>query len=276
MAELTYREKADLEALFEMSSGYVMDFSNNSFSRFIGNVVNIDIYDGVGYTEYASKANKLRQIWSNEPDNIVGTLLEALLKYCEDYKLRRESLTEYDSKKIGELLLVAERLKGNQLSVELPQKHEETLQTLKEDINSALSRNKPELVLDRLHTFSTKLLRQICGDNGITTVNDKGENFPLHSLAGMLKKKYEQDELFQSSFTAAAIQNSISLFDKYNAIRNNHSYAHDNPILSTMEAEFAVRIMADVIVFLDKAETYRKQQQKSKAKEEEFDFDVLF
>lgn len=31
-----------------------------------------------------------------------------------------------------------------------------------------------------------------------------------------------------------------------------------------------------VIVFLDKAETYRKQQQKSKAKEEEFDFDVLF
>lgn len=32
MAELTYREKADLEALFEMSSGYVMDFSNNSFS----------------------------------------------------------------------------------------------------------------------------------------------------------------------------------------------------------------------------------------------------
>lgn len=276
MAELTYREKADLEALFEMSSGYVMDFSNNSFSRFIGDVVNIDIYDGLGYTEYSSKANKLRQIWSNEPDNIVGTLLEALLKYCEDYKLRRESLTEYDSKKIGELLLVAERLKGNQLSVELPQKHEETLQTLKEDINSALSRNKPELVLDRLHTFSTKLLRQICEDNGITTVNDKGENFPLHSLAGMLKKKYEQDELFQSSFTAAAIQNSISLFDKYNAIRNNQSYAHDNPILGTMEAEFAVRIMADVIVFLDKAETYRKQQQKSKAKEEEFDFDVLF
>ena len=276
MAELTYREKADLEALFEMSSGYVMDFSNNSFSRFIGDVVNIDIYDGAGYTEYASKANKLRQIWSNEPDNIVGPLLVALLKYCEDYKLRRESLTEYDSKKIGELLLVAERLKGNQLSVELPQKHEETLQTLKEDINSALSRNKPELVLDRLHTFSTKLLRQICEDNGITTVNDKGENFPLHSLAGMLKKKYEQDELFQSSFTAAAIQNSISLFDKYNAIRNNQSYAHDNPILGTMEAEFAVRIMADVIVFLDKAETYRKQQQKSKAKEEEFDFDVLF
>ena len=78
----------------------------------------------------------------------------------------------------------------------------------------------------------------------------------------MLKKKYEQNALFQSSFTANAIQNSISLFEKYNAIRNNQSYAHDNPILDKMEAEFAVRIMTDVITFIDRAETYRKQAEK--------------
>ena len=189
MANLSYREKADLEALFEMQSGYVMDFSNNSFARFVGDVINLDVYEGVGYADYSSKANKLRQIWSNEPDSVVGTLLTALLSHCEDYKTRRDALTDYDAKKIGELRLVAERLKGNQLTVELPQKNEETLQTLKEDINSALARNKPELVLDRLHTFSTKLLRQVCSDNGITTVNDKGDNLPLQSLAGMLKKK---------------------------------------------------------------------------------------
>ena len=158
--------------------------------------------------------------------------------------------------------LVAGRLKGNSLCVELPQKKEATMQTLKEDINNALARNKPELVLDRLHTFSTKLLRQICTDNGIATVNDNGDNFPLHSLAGMLKKKYEQNTLFQSSFTATAIQNSISLFERYNTIRNNQSYAHDNPILDKMEAEFAVRIMTDVITFIDRAETYRKQVEK--------------
>lgn len=231
MANLSYREKVDLENLFEMRSGYVMDFSNNTFAQFIGDVINLDVYEGVGYTDYSSKANKLRQIWLNEPDNVVGTLLVALLSHCEDYKMRRDALTEYDAKKISELRLVAERLKGNQLTVELPQKNEETLQTLKEDINSALARNKPELVLDRLHTFSTKLLRQVCSDNGIITVNDKGENLPLQSLAGMLKKKYEQEPIFQSSFSSVAIQNSIMMFDRYNAIRNDHSYAHDNPIL---------------------------------------------
>ena len=107
------------------------------------------------------------------------------------------------------------------------------------------------------------------------TVNDKGENLPLQSLAGMLKKKYEQEPIFQSSFTPVAIQNSIMMFDRYNAIRNGHSYAHDNPILDAMEAEFAVRIMADVISFIDKAEAYRKQMSKTKMNPE-LDFDSLF
>lgn len=260
MANLTYKEKAVLEELFGMRSGYVLDFSNNSFSRFVGEVINLDIYNGPGYEEYVSKANKLRQIWDTEPDSVVGVLIEALLSYFEDYQLKHNKLTEYEKKKIGEMQIVASRLKGNTPHITLPKKQEETLQTLLEDINISLSRNKPDLVLDRLHTFSTKLLRQICEDNKITTIDDKGNNLPLHSLAGMLRKKYEQDGIFQSAFTLTAIQNSISLFDKYNAVRNEQSYAHDNEILDTMEAEFAVRIMSDLISFIDKAETYRKKQ----------------
>lgn len=258
MADLSYREKADLEALFEMGSGYVMDFSNNSFARFMEDIIHLDVYEGIGYTEYASKANKLRQIWLNEPDNVVGTLLDALLNYCEDYKLRNNKLTEYDAKKIADMRLVAKRLKENQLQVELPKREEETLQTLQEDIASALARNKPELALDRLHTYLTKLLRRICDENGIKTVDDKGNHLPLHSLAGMLKKHYEKNPIFQSSFTTIAIQNSISLFERFNAVRNDQSYAHDNPVLDTLEAEFAVKIMSDVITFIDKVERYKR------------------
>lgn len=275
MANLSFREKAGFEELFGMRSGYVLDFSNNSFASFIGDAVNIDIYNGVGYEEYSSKASKLRQIWSDEPDNVVGTLMEALLNYYEDYKLRHDDLTAYDQKKIAELRLVAERLKGNGLQVELPQAKEETLQTLKEDINSALARNKPELVLDRLHTFSTKFLRQVCSDNGLTVADDKGNQYPLHSLAGMLRKKYEQSPIFQSTFTAVAIQNSISLFDRYNAVRNDQSFAHDNEILDSMEAEFAVRIMSDVITFIDKAENYRKKVEAVSAQQEQ-EYDLPF
>lgn len=260
MADLSNREKNTLEDLFGMSIGYVMDFSNNSFARFIKDVINIEIYSDPGYEEYTSKANKLRQIWNKESDNTVGILIDALLSYFEDMQLKNNKLTEYEKKKIADMREVAKRLKENALTIELPNSQEESLQTLQEDIKNALARNKPELVLDRLHTFSTKRLREICEDNGIIVTDNKGNNLPLHSLAGMLKKKYENEEIFQSSFTLLAIQNSISLFDKYNAIRNDQSYAHDNTVLDSLEAEFAVHIIAELILFLDKVEDYRKRK----------------
>lgn len=269
MAKLSYTEKETLEELFEMPTGYVMDFSNNSFARFVGSVVNIDIYNGANYQEYSSKANKLRQIWNSEPDSVVGLLLRALLDHCEDYRLRNGKLSQYEKEKIADMRVVAERLCGNVRTVELPQKKEETLATLLEDINESLARNHPELVLDRLHTFSAKLLRHICEDNNIAVADSKGNYYPLHSLAGMIRKKYEQMDMFQSGFTVKAIQNSVSLFDEYNAIRNDKSYAHDNEVLDKMEAEFAVKIMADLITFIDKAESYRKLVERQKAVNED-------
>ena len=271
MANLKVREKATFEEMFEMGGGYVLNFSNNSFAMFVGNSVNIDVYDGRGYEDYCSKANKLRQIWNREPDGVVGTLLNDLLSYYEENQLRREELTDYQQKKIEELRIVCQRLLGNSTSVELPKKQEETLQTLLEDINNSLARNKPTLVLDRLHTFSTKLIRQICVENGITVVNNKGEFYPLHSLAGMLKKHYEQNPVFESPFTALAIQNSISLFDAYNSIRNNQSYAHDNDILGTMEASFAVKTMANLVTFIDGVESIRKKLQNSQSNTDDFE-----
>ena len=81
----------------------------------------------------------------------------------------------------------------------------------------------------------------------------------VHSLAGMLKKHYEKTAVFQSSFTLLAIQNSISLFDEYNRIRNNKSYAHDNDVLGIAEAEFAVKMMANLITFIDRAEAIQRK-----------------
>lgn len=243
-----------------MDSGYVLDFSNSSFTRFILETINIDIYGGPGYEEYCSKAYKLRQIWSRESDVVVGKLMDELLVYYEDLCSRKEELSESTIKKINELRVAVNRLKGTNISVSLPVKSEETLQTLIEDINNSLARNKPTLVLDRLHTFATKLLRQVCIDNSINIEDGKGNNLPLHSLAGMLKKQYEKDEIFESSFTLLALQNSISLFDSYNKVRNDKSYAHDNDILNMVEADFVVKAMANVLTFVDNVENYRKKK----------------
>ena len=268
MASLSFREKSKLEALLGMESGYVLQFSNSSFARFIGDVCNIDIYNGKGYEEYASKANKLRQIWNNENDLIVGNLLNGLLDEYVDYKQRIDEYHPSDEHDVGEMRIVASRLLGNVIKLDIPVQREETLKTLQEDINNALSRNQPTLVLDRLHTFSTKFLRQICTEHGITVVDNKGINLPLHSLAGMLKKHYEQTPVFDSDFVPLAIQNNIALFDRFNAIRNNQSYAHDNVVLGNMEAEFVVRTMINTISFIDAIERYRKSNSAAPALED--------
>ena len=257
MASLSFREKSKLEALLGMESGYVLQFSNSSFARFIGDICNIDIYNGKGYEEYASKANKLRQIWTNENDLVVGNLLNALLDEYVDYKQRIDEYHPSDEHDVGEMRIVVSRLLGNAIKLDIPVQREETLKTLQEDINNALSRNQPTLVLDRLHTFSTKFLRQICTEQGITVIDNKGINLPLHSLAGMLKKHYEQNPVFDSDFVPLAIQNNIALFDRFNAIRNNQSYAHDNVVLGNMEAEFVVRTMINTISFIEAIERYR-------------------
>lgn len=103
MANLKYKTTQSLEELFGMQSGYVLDFSNNSFQRFIKGVINIDIYEDNGYKEYCSKANKLRQIFETEPNLKVYKLIDELLNYYEDYKLKNDDLTNYDKKKIEEI-----------------------------------------------------------------------------------------------------------------------------------------------------------------------------
>lgn len=112
MAKIDFKIQNILEELLEMESGYVLDFSNNSFQRFVKGTINVDIYKDNGYQEYCSKANKLRQIIENESNDKVSTLIFALAEYCEDNKLRSKKLTEYDKKKIKQLKEAAISLKA--------------------------------------------------------------------------------------------------------------------------------------------------------------------
>lgn len=81
MANLTQTEKLKYEKIFEMSSGYVLDFSNPSFQRFIYDTIRIDIYAEKYGIFGESKANRLRAIWQLESDYNVGMLLNEMLEY---------------------------------------------------------------------------------------------------------------------------------------------------------------------------------------------------
>jgi len=79
MANLKYGEKNDFEALLGMRTGYVLDFTNRQFREFVLDSVRLDIEDPViGST--GSKAVRLRHFWNNQPDHIVGRLMNDLVE----------------------------------------------------------------------------------------------------------------------------------------------------------------------------------------------------
>ena len=136
----------------------------------------------------------------------------------------------------------------------LPEKSGDDFTTLYRDIHDALAKEKPVLVLDRLHTFSMKYFREVCQRHGIEVSSPDGQLHPLHSLVGNLAKYYEQNNLFETDFSKKAMKMSISLFDSYNSIRNDKSFAHDNNLLDKREAVYVVKILADTIGFIEEIE----------------------
>ena len=135
------------------------------------------------------------------------------------------------------------------LEINLPNEDDENFDILSQDIHDALAKGEPTLVLDRLHTFSIKYLREACLKHDLP-VDNNGERYPLHSLAGELAKYYEQNRYFESEFCQQTIKMSISIFERYSKIRNDMSYAHDNKILNNAEATYVVTIIAATLRLL--------------------------
>lgn len=278
MVSLSLMDKQNFEDLFGMDSGYVLDFSNSSLQRFIKSSINLDIYKDPQYLSNISKAKKLRQVWETEQAYHVGKLMLDLLDYYENYRLKENKLSDLDKKQIEKLRIVSTKLSINKNNLNLPFNDDDNLKLLKADIKQSLSNNKPSLCIDRLHTFSVRFIRDVCNNNKVDIKNLNGKFYPLHSLIGQLTKKYEKYNLFQSNFPIKAIKSSISLFEDFNDIRNNKSFAHDNDILGDIEATFVVENISQLLTFIDNIEKYRLHSAtlKSPINEEYLDSDIPF
>ena len=68
MAQMTYIEKDYFERLFDMETGYVLDFTNDTYQRFVADTINIDVYKKY---HNLSKAKILRAIM-DDCDNVTG------------------------------------------------------------------------------------------------------------------------------------------------------------------------------------------------------------
>ena len=80
MSSLKVLEKRRFEDLFNMSSGYVLDFTDASFASFFKDTVKVQINDGCYAGNGGSKAKRLRAFWEMENDVMVGKVLEGMLE----------------------------------------------------------------------------------------------------------------------------------------------------------------------------------------------------
>ncbi len=106
MSSLTFIEKKLFEKLFDMESGYLLDFSNSSLQEFL-NDYEIDLgsskYDKYG----SSKAKRFRAFWELEDNITVSKVLTGLIEYAnsintiesKDNDLAKQYLDKLQGKK---------------------------------------------------------------------------------------------------------------------------------------------------------------------------------
>jgi len=270
MANLNFNEKRYLEKFLEMGSGYVLDFSNRTMQEFIFDTMRIDIYDDKYSINGESKANRLRTFWEVESNYHVGLLLKNLLDYYQtQIDIRERHLDPTDEILYRECLTIVERLKSGGLVESLdsikPNVDDISFDKLAISIKDSINNNQPETGLDRLHTFMTRYIRELCDKYGVTYRKD----IPLNSLFGMYVKFLNSSELIESEMTNRILKSSISVLEAFNDVRNNRSFAHDNPILNYNESLLIFNDIANVVRFI---ETIEKQNEsdKEELKEEEW------
>jgi hypothetical protein len=110
MSSLSIIEKRKIEKLLEMSNGYVLDFSDRTFQKFVIDSTGIDVCDDKYAYASGSEANRLRALWDQEPDQVIGKVILDLLQYWRMHKLEI-SQTEHalcdDCSKISARLMEA-------------------------------------------------------------------------------------------------------------------------------------------------------------------------
>jgi hypothetical protein len=271
MSNLTIIEKRKFEILFDMCSGYVLNFSNSTFHDFVVDSVGKNIFEDEYRINSGSKANCLRGFWKAESNHIVGKLLTDLIEYTIELGVKPEN---------NELLLlcknITKRLLQSQPVQEIdsinPNNNEIDFEVLAKSVRDAIDKNQPEMGLDRLHTFTIKYIRTLCEKHLLICSKDK----PLHSIYGEYIKYLKEKNYIESEMTERILKICLSTLESFNHVRNNQSFAHDNKILNYCESLFIFNHVASLVRFLKSIEDRIDKAEKLSNKLQSFDDDLPF
>lgn len=242
-----------------MERGYVLDFTDQTYRDFFI-AHKVDITASKYLKNGNSKAKRMRMFWELDDNPTVGRVMNGLI----DVGLQEKWLEE-SNPLIEEGRKIARRLMGNQAVVEQDlfkvTSDSSDFKLLAEEIRDLIEKQKFQEGLDRLHIFLMKFIKERCKSYGIDVTRDK----PLHSVFGEYVKALREAGHIESKMTEFILKTSISVLDKFNEVRNNKSFAHDNPLLNYEESLLIFNYIASLIRFINSLEN----KIKAKVKHEE-------
>lgn len=255
MADLTFIEKANIEKFLGMKTGYVLDFSDRTFQEFVGEAVGLDINNEKYHNASNSKANRLRQFIKVESNYIFGKLLSAFCAYWLSKVQTGEIDYREDENVYKECVAISERLKSEIIVEHIdaiqPNSDHRDFKMLAKSIKESIEKNEPEAALDRLHTFTFRYFRELCDKHKIAY--ERSET--LNAIFGKYIKFIIGNGHIESIMAEKILKYSINVIEAFNDIRNNKSFAHDNPVLNYQESILILNNVSNTIKFVESIES---------------------
>jgi hypothetical protein len=171
MTKLRLSDRRFLEDVFEMGSGYVLNFTDRTFAEFFENELSVNIDDPKYRLKGTSKGKRLRTFLEIESEPVVAKALRVLWEYRDSFREPTEEQKETARQQKDRFFGIVHSIEGaiSTARTDAIEKFAEN-QTL-EELISAIERdtqaNKPEAALDRLHTYCMKKFAFVLDQKGI-------------------------------------------------------------------------------------------------------------
>jgi hypothetical protein len=256
MTKLRLSDRRFLEDVFEMGSGYVLNFTDRTFAEFFESELSVKIDDPKYLLNGSSKGKRLRAFLEIENEAVVAKTLRALWE-CRDalrgpFDEQDETARQQKDRFFGIVHSIEGAMSTARTDAIEKFAENQTLEELISAIERDIRANKPEAALDRLRTYCMKKFAYVLDRRGIAFDRDA----PLQNRAGKYIKALEGEGRVRD-ISLKILKSSISILDSFNSIRNNDSFAHDNEIVDKVEARFIFDAITNILRFMKGFETNR-------------------
>jgi hypothetical protein len=237
-----------VDQVFGMTQGYVLDFSDKTFNDFVKRKFNIDITAPIYTVDGTSKAKRMRAFLKAMVPGAQAEILRTFWAYRQG--LRPEHLpSDLEQHVETDFLKMVSRLEGSEQEIDLGVvekfSDDPTLAELVKAIERDIQANAPHTALDRLHTYTMKKFADLLRGEGIEVAPKDS----LHGRAG----RYINGLRRTGTIGAVSDQianSAIKIFEQFNYVRNNHSLAHDNQLLSLAEGRYVFESILSLLRFI--------------------------